>query len=58
MKLTKALNPKAYADESRTISARVTTETQRQMRELAVANDMSVSKLLVKVIESYVTKNY
>ena len=44
-KQLEAINPNPYADESRTIAARVSTETQRALRELAVANDISVSRL-------------
>ena len=54
----KAINPNPYPDESRTISARVSTETQRALRELAVSNDISVSRLLVKAIDAYVSSHY
>jgi predicted transcriptional regulator len=56
---TKALiNPDAYTQASRTIAAKVDTETLRSLRELAVANDITVSRLINKAVTEYVKKHY
>lgn len=52
------VNPYAYTKEIRTVSAKVDTETLRNIRELAVASDMTVSRLLGKAIEQYLSKHY
>lgn len=53
------LNPNAYTGEAtRVITARVSVETQRQLRELSAANDISVSKLITKAVEALVAAHY
>jgi hypothetical protein len=53
-----SINPDAYTQASRTVAAKVSTETLRAVRELAVANDITVSRLINKAVMEYVQKHY